>query len=74
MSIIKIRLGDILHLKKPHPCGCSDFLVKRVGSQVRIVCCTCGRDMDVDRIKLEKSIKSITVSDQDQTQRKDPLQ
>ncbi len=74
MNIIKIQAGDILHLKKPHPCGCSDFLVMRVGSVVRIVCKGCGRDMNVDRIKLEKSIKSITGSDGEQNTGKDQAQ
>jgi hypothetical protein len=64
MNIIKIRTGDVLHLRKPHPCGCADFTVLRVGSQVRIVCRSCGRDMNIDRIKLEKAIKSITDADQ----------
>jgi len=71
MNIIKIQQGDLLHLKKPHPCGCSDFLVMRVGGVVRIVCKGCGRDMNVDRVKLEKSIKSITVSKQGQNTGKD---
>ncbi|MBO5757893.1 MAG: DUF951 domain-containing protein [Clostridia bacterium] len=62
--MIKIRTGDVLHLRKPHPCGCADFTVLRVGSQVRIVCRSCGRDMNIDRIKLEKAIKSITDADQ----------
>ena len=64
MNIIKIRTGDILQLKKPHPCGSADFTVVRVGSLVRIVCRGCGRDMNIDRIKLEKAIKSITGSAQ----------
>ncbi|MBQ7379181.1 MAG: DUF951 domain-containing protein [Clostridia bacterium] len=72
--MIKIQAGDILHLKKPHPCGSADFLVMRVGSVVRIVCRGCGRDMNVDRIKLEKSIKSITVSDQEQKTGKDQVE
>ncbi len=63
MNIIKIRTGDVLHLKKAHPCGCADFTVLRVGSQIRVVCRGCGRDMNVDRIKLEKAIKSITGSE-----------
>ena len=37
------------------------FKVLRVGSDVRIVCTGCGRDMTVDRIKLEKSIKNVIV-------------
>lgn len=57
--IIKIRQGDKLRLKKPHPCGGSLFRVIRVGAQVRVVCLTCERDMTVDRIKLEKAIKQV---------------
>ena len=59
MQIIKINIGDVLELKKPHPCGGRTFKVLRVGSDVRIACETCGRDMTLDRIKLEKSIKNI---------------
>lgn len=62
MNILKFQVGDILHLKKPHPCSSSDFVIKRVGSVVRIVCLGCGRDMNVDRIKLEKSVKSMTAA------------
>lgn len=59
MQIIKINVDDILELKKPHPCGGRLFKVLRVGSDIRIVCQSCGRDMTLDRIKLEKSIKKI---------------
>ena len=59
MKIIKISVGDKLELKKQHPCGGSTFEVLRVGSEVRVICCTCGRDMTFDRIKIEKSIKKI---------------
>ncbi len=59
MEIIKIKVGDILELKKPHPCGGKLFKALRVGSDVRIICQGCGRDMTLDRIKLEKSIKKI---------------
>ena len=59
MQIIKLSVGDTVELKKVHPCGGRLFKVLRVGSDVRIVCQTCGRDMTLDRIKLEKSIKSV---------------
>ncbi len=61
MQIIKFSVGNVLELKKPHPCGEKLFKVLRVGSDVRIVCTGCGRDMTVDRIKLEKSIKNVIV-------------
>ena len=59
MQIIKINVGDIIELKKPHPCGSKNFKIARVGSDVRIICEGCGRDMTVDRVKLEKSIRNI---------------
>jgi hypothetical protein len=59
MQILKLSEGDILELKKPHPCGNKLFRVLRAGSDVRIVCNECGRDMTLDRIKLEKSVKQI---------------
>ena len=59
MQILKISVGDTLELKKQHPCGGKLFQVLRVGSDVRIVCCGCGRDMTLDRIKLEKAVKRI---------------
>ena len=61
MQIIKFSVGNILELKKPHPCGEKLFKVMRVGSDVRIVCTGCGRDMTLDRVKLEKSIKNVIV-------------
>ena len=55
-----IQIGDVLTMKKAHPCGGNIFKILRVGSEVRIKCEKCGHDMTIDRIKLEKSIKKIT--------------
>lgn len=60
MNIIRFKAGDVLELKKPHPCGEKRFRVMRVGSEVRVVCVGCGRDMVMDRIKLEKAIRRVT--------------
>ena len=60
MQIVKLAVGDVLELKKPHPCGGKNFKVMRVGSVVRVICETCGRDMVIERPKLEKAIKKIT--------------
>ncbi len=54
-----IRPGDTLELKKPHPCGNHMFTCVRVGSDVRIICQSCGRDMTLPREKLERAIKKI---------------
>ena len=67
MQIIPLHPNDRLRLKKPHPCGGSVFIVLRVGSEVRIKCETCGRDMKVDRLKLEKAVKRILTESESDT-------
>lgn len=59
MQIIRMNVGDTLELKKPHPCGEKYFRVARIGSEIRIVCLGCGRDLLLDRVKLEKSIRKL---------------
>jgi hypothetical protein len=59
MNIIKYRVNDIIELKKEHPCGSKQFKVLRVGGIMRISCMGCARDMEIDRLKLEKSTKKI---------------
>ena len=66
-GILKIRVGDTLELKKPHPCGEKRFLVMRIGSDIRIVCLGCQRDMTLQRIKLEKAIKKIFPAEENET-------
>ena len=61
MQIIKLFPNMIIELKKPHPCGRRNFKILRVGSVCRVVCLGCGRDMDIDRLKLEKSIKKTNL-------------
>ena len=63
MQILKICVGDILELKKPHPCGNKLFEVLRVGSDIRIVCQGCGHDMTLERVKLEKAVKRIVTEE-----------
>ena len=64
MQIIKFQVGDVIELKKPHPCGNKLFKVMRVGSEMRIVCLECSRDMNIDRVKLEKATKKVLTSDE----------
>lgn len=63
MEIIKFQVGDVAELKKPHPCGSKQFKILRVGSEMRVLCLGCGRDMNLDRLKLEKSTKKLFPAD-----------
>lgn len=59
MNIIRFSVGDTLILKKNHPCSSNLFKVARVGSDIRIICAKCGRDLTLPREKLEKAIKKV---------------
>lgn len=54
-----IRVGDVITLKKNHPCGEKQFLVTRAGMDFKIKCLGCGREVMVPRSKIEKNIKKI---------------
>lgn len=62
MKIIKLFVGDVVQMKKVHPCGSDQFKVLRAGSDVRAICLGCGRDVTLDRVKFERSIKKFIVS------------
>ena len=54
-----VRIGDTLLMKKPHPCGSNQFAVLRIGADFRIRCIGCGREVMLERVKVEKNIKKI---------------
>ena len=65
MNILKFSVGDTVELKKTHPCGSNVMKIARVGSDVRIICSGCGRDMTLPREKLEKATRKILSSNGD---------
>ena len=60
MNILRFKVGDCLIMKKKHPCGTDKFTVVRTGSDIRLVCAGCGRDLTLEREKLEKMVKKVT--------------
>lgn len=54
-----VRVGDVLELKKAHPCGSKSWLVLRVGMDFRLRCQGCGHELMLPRTKAEKAIKKI---------------
>lgn len=61
-----VRVGDILEMKKPHPCGNKTFLVLRSGMDFKIRCTACGREVMLPRLKAERSIKKIHRDEENQ--------
>lgn len=54
-----VRKGDILIMKKNHPCGGNRFETLRVGMDFKIKCEKCGHEVMAPRNKIEKNIKKI---------------
>lgn len=55
-----IQVGDILTLKKQHPCGSKEWEVLRVGADFRLKCKGCEHQIMIARKLVEKNIKEIT--------------
>ncbi|MGM9646030.1 MAG: DUF951 domain-containing protein [Eubacteriales bacterium] len=66
-SIPVIRVGDLLEMKKPHPCGNKTFKVLRTGSDIKISCTLCGRTLIIERVKVEKMIKKIISGEKEES-------
>lgn len=59
MQILKLVPGTLAEWKKPHPCGGKILKILRVGSVCRVGCVGCGREIEVDRVKLEAAIRRL---------------
>jgi hypothetical protein len=58
-GVVDFRLGDVIILRKSHPCGGGEWLIDRLGADLGLRCRTCGRHVMVDRRTVERRIKSF---------------
>ena len=58
-----IQAGDILRMKKQHPCGSSEWTVLRTGADLKLRCTGCGHELMGPRSKFEKNVKQIIKND-----------
>lgn len=54
-----IQVGDIVKLKKQHPCGTSEWEVLRIGIDFRLKCLGCGHQVMLPRKQVEKSVRQV---------------
>ena len=55
----RFAVGDIIRMKKPHPCGTYEWEILRVGSDFRLKCTGCGHQVMVPRKLVEKITREI---------------
>ena len=58
-GFMEFKIGDIVKLKKPHPCGSSEWEVVRVGMDFKLKCLGCGHLIMVPRKLVEKNCRGI---------------
>jgi hypothetical protein len=57
--VLDVYLGDVLRLRKAHPCGSSEWLVDRLGADIGLRCQGCGRHVLLERRVLESRLQSF---------------
>ena len=58
-SVQDIQIGDLVRLRKPHPCGSYEWLVVRIGADIGLKCQVCGRRILLDRRNFKKRVKTV---------------
>ena len=53
------EVGDVVKLKKPHPCGSQEWEILRVGADFRLKCMGCGHQIMVERKLVEKNARAL---------------
>jgi len=59
ITVDRFHLGDVVQLRKKHPCGSDRWEILRTGMDFRIRCQGCGHQVLISRPKFEKSVKKI---------------
>ena len=61
---LELKLGDVVRLKKQHPCGEYLWTVTRLGADVGLACRRCGRYVMMPRAQLARRVRSVAASDE----------
>jgi hypothetical protein len=60
---LELNMGDVLRMKKAHPCGGLLWIVTRLGADIGMVCQECGRYVLMPRSQLAKRLRAVAPSD-----------
>ncbi|MGN1083845.1 MAG: DUF951 domain-containing protein [Lachnospiraceae bacterium] len=59
-----LQVGDVIKMKKPHPCGSKEWELLRVGMDFRMKCMGCGHQVMLPRQQAEKNIRGVTKAEE----------
>jgi hypothetical protein len=55
-GVVEFLLGDVVRLRRVHPCGGAEWLIDRLGADIGLRCLTCGRHVLIERRVLERRV------------------
>lgn len=58
-KVAQYFVGDIVQMKKKHPCGSTEWEIMRTGMDFRIKCLGCGRQVWLSRPAFEKAVRRV---------------
>lgn len=59
IPITPVHLGDVVRLKKPHPCGHNEWEITRVGADIRLKCLGCDRSVMLERYEFDRRFRGF---------------
>ncbi len=59
VPIVPVRLGDVVRLKKPHPCGANEWQVSKLGMDIGLTCLGCGRKVRLERYDFDRRFRGF---------------
>lgn len=59
MDIREFAVGDIVKMKKEHPCGANEWEIIRTGVDFVLKCTKCNRQVMIPRVKFERAVRAI---------------
>jgi len=62
---LDLKIGDVLQMKKAHPCGGSLWIITRLGADIGMNCQECNRYLLLARSQLARRLKQVITSDQE---------
>ncbi len=63
LAAVELRVGDLIRLRKAHPCGSRDWRVQRIGADIGLVCAGCGHRILMDRLDVERRYSGLLERD-----------
>jgi hypothetical protein len=59
LAAVELLVGDLIRLRKAHPCGSRDWRVQRIGADIGLVCAGCGHRILMDRLDVERRYSGL---------------